>query len=142
MNSKKKQNINFIKPAEPAFITRLKQQAGYVEGPSVDTKREELPKIDDDDDYEDRDDEKPVVVVMKDGDLTEEDADLYAKVKKEFDKIDKADLSQRVIFKRKKEARDESSSETSNPKEVKKKKKEKAKPTKSVLSFNEDEEEE
>jgi hypothetical protein len=38
MYSKKKHNINYIKPSEPAFITKLKQQAGYVEGPSVDTK--------------------------------------------------------------------------------------------------------
>lgn len=38
MYSKKKHNINFTKPAEPAFITRMKQAAGFVEGPSVDTK--------------------------------------------------------------------------------------------------------
>lgn len=38
MYSKKKHNIDYVKPEEPAFITRLKAQAGYVEGPSVDTK--------------------------------------------------------------------------------------------------------
>lgn len=38
MNSKKKHNINYVQPAEPAFITRMKIAAGYVEGPNVETK--------------------------------------------------------------------------------------------------------
>jgi len=145
MNSKKKKhNILFTKPAEPAFLTRLKQQAGYVEGPSVDTKKEQLPELEDED-CEDREDEKPVVVVMNEGDLTEEEASLLVKVQeaqKEAEKVAKAkaDLSQRIIFKRKKNTDDSGSTESSNPKEVKKKKSSK-KPAKSVLSFNDDEEE-
>lgn len=56
------------------------------------------------------------------------------------EKNKKADLSQRVIFKRKKETNSEKSSEDNmNPKEVKKKKK--SKPAKSVLSFADEEEE-
>lgn len=37
----------------------------------------------DDDDGEDRDDEKPTVVIMNEGDLSQEEADLYTEVKKE-----------------------------------------------------------
>lgn len=33
-----KRNISYIKPQEPAFLTRLKEQAGYVEKDTVDTK--------------------------------------------------------------------------------------------------------
>lgn len=40
-----------------------------------------------DEDGEDRDDEKPTVVVMDDGDLTQEEAELYSEVKKEGMKL-------------------------------------------------------
>lgn len=36
--SRKKHNISYIKPEEPAFLRRLKEEAGFVEGPTVDTK--------------------------------------------------------------------------------------------------------
>lgn len=36
--SKRKRNVAFLKPDEPAFITRMKAAAGYKEGPTVDTK--------------------------------------------------------------------------------------------------------
>lgn len=66
---------------------------------------------------------------------------LYAVEKAIEEKNKKADLSQRVIFKRKKEVNDDkTASDTANPKEVKKKKKSKS--TKSVLSFNDEDEEE
>lgn len=34
----KKNKIAYIKPNEPAFIKRLKQEANFKEGPSIDTK--------------------------------------------------------------------------------------------------------
>ena len=34
----KKNQIQYIKPNEPAFLKRLKAAAGYKEGPNVDTK--------------------------------------------------------------------------------------------------------
>lgn len=34
----KRNKIAYIKPREPAFLTKLKQEANYKEGPSVDTK--------------------------------------------------------------------------------------------------------
>lgn len=33
-----KRNISYIKPEEPNFLKRLKEQIGYKEGPTVDTK--------------------------------------------------------------------------------------------------------
>ncbi|XP_023246372.1 uncharacterized protein KIAA1143 homolog isoform X2 [Copidosoma floridanum] len=139
MNSKKKHNIQFTKPAEPPFLTRLKQQAGYVEGPNVDTKKEKLPEIDDDD-FQDRDDERPVVVVMNEGDLTEQEAYVHVKIQEAQKEVAKAELSQKIIFKRKKNPEDLGSAECSNPKEVKKKKSSKP-PMRHVLSFNDEEDE-
>jgi len=36
--SRKKHNVSYIKPNEPKFLRELKEQAGYKEGPTVDTK--------------------------------------------------------------------------------------------------------
>lgn len=33
-----KRNITYVKPAEPSFLRKLKEQIGYKEGPTVDTK--------------------------------------------------------------------------------------------------------
>lgn len=33
-----KRNISYIKPTEPSFLRKLKEQIGYKEGPTVDTK--------------------------------------------------------------------------------------------------------
>uniref|UniRef100_A0ABD2VWH8 DUF4604 domain-containing protein n=1 Tax=Trichogramma kaykai TaxID=54128 RepID=A0ABD2VWH8_9HYME len=141
MNSRKKHNINFTKPAEPAFITRMKKEAGYVEGPSVETKKEQLPEFNEDD-FQVKDDEKPVVVVMNEGDLTAEEAKTIEKVQKQT-KEEKADLSQKIVFKRKKESSDKNKEQSKSAEETKesKRKKQKTKVTKSVLSFNEEDEE-
>ena len=34
----KKNAVSFTKPPEPAFLRRIKEQMGYKEGPTVDTK--------------------------------------------------------------------------------------------------------
>ncbi|XP_038077896.1 uncharacterized protein KIAA1143 homolog [Patiria miniata] len=71
--------INYVKPSEPSFLTKFKQHAGYKEGPSVETKRE-IPKFDDDDDERpEADDDKPTVVVLRDGDLTQTEAEEFMK---------------------------------------------------------------
>lgn len=36
--SRKKHNISYIKPDEPKFLRELKEQVGYKEGPTIDTK--------------------------------------------------------------------------------------------------------
>ncbi|CAG2159384.1 unnamed protein product [Oppiella nova] len=68
----RKRNISFAKPEEPDFIKKLKAKHGITAGPDVDTKREVMPRVDSDD-LEDRDEEQPVIVVLKDGDLDEEE---------------------------------------------------------------------
>ncbi|CAG2101995.1 unnamed protein product [Medioppia subpectinata] len=67
--SGRKRNIAFSRPEEPDFIKKLKARAGITAGPEIDTKKEILPKADSED-LEDRDEEQPVIVVLKDGDLT------------------------------------------------------------------------
>lgn len=136
-----------MKPDEPAFITRMKEAAGYKEGPTVDTKREALSYDEDDDE---RDDEEPQVVVLKEGDLTAEEAS-KAKVEKEEGP---ADLTQRVVFKKpvkdkKSETEpteavnaDSPSDKNSNSKEATKTNSKKKHKAKSVLSFTVDDEEE
>ncbi|KAG7469871.1 hypothetical protein MATL_G00133480 [Megalops atlanticus] len=69
----KKSNVSWIKPAEPSFLRKFKNDVGFKEGPTIDTKRQELPKLDDDSGDSDREDEKPQVVVLKKGDLTAEE---------------------------------------------------------------------
>ncbi|XP_044312300.1 uncharacterized protein KIAA1143 homolog isoform X2 [Varanus komodoensis] len=79
----KRNQVSYVKPAEPAFLSRFKERIGYREGPTVDTKREQLPAPgdDDDDDRSDKEDEQPEVVVLKKGDLTAEEV---MKIKKEI----------------------------------------------------------
>ncbi|KAL3275423.1 hypothetical protein HHI36_020185 [Cryptolaemus montrouzieri] len=83
-----KKNVTFIKPEEPSFLKKLKEQAGYKEGPTVDTKREDLGPIDDRD-FEDTEEEKPTVVVLNSGDLTAEEAT------REQEKLDRVRRSER-----------------------------------------------
>ncbi|XP_005041220.1 PREDICTED: uncharacterized protein KIAA1143 homolog [Ficedula albicollis] len=71
----KRNQVSYVRPAEPAFLSRFKRQVGYREGPTVDTKREQLPLVDDDSDNgSDKEDEQPQVVTLKKGDLTAEEA--------------------------------------------------------------------
>lgn len=72
MNKNKASSVSWVKPAEPSFLKKFKNDVGYKEGPTVDTKRQEMPTLDDDS-GSDREDELPQVVVLKDGDLTAED---------------------------------------------------------------------
>ncbi|KAM6283010.1 uncharacterized protein KIAA1143 homolog isoform 1-T1 [Porphyrio hochstetteri] len=67
----KRNQVSYVRPAEPAFLSRFKRQVGYREGPTVETKREQLPLADGDSDNED---EQPQVVTLKKGDLTAEEA--------------------------------------------------------------------
>ncbi|XP_019141400.1 uncharacterized protein KIAA1143 homolog isoform X2 [Corvus cornix cornix] len=71
----KRNQVSYVRPAEPAFLSRFKRRVGYREGPTVDTKREQLSLADDDSDNgSDREDEQPQVVTLKKGDLTAEEA--------------------------------------------------------------------
>ncbi|XP_003707672.2 uncharacterized protein LOC100878317 [Megachile rotundata] len=132
--SRKKHNVSYIKPNEPKFLRELKEQIGYKEGPTIETKREVLPV--DSDNEEERDEEKPVVVVLNSEHLTEEQAEAFKKKKEEEEASAPADLSKRIIFRKNKIS--ETESETVDKpvkKKIKRRKQEKA-----VLSFNDNDE--
>lgn len=38
MSKKAKGNVSWVKPAEPSFLKKFKNDVGYKEGPTVDTK--------------------------------------------------------------------------------------------------------
>ncbi|XP_056141686.1 uncharacterized protein KIAA1143 homolog [Lampris incognitus] len=68
----KKSDVSWVKPAEPSFLKKFKTDVGFKEGPTVDTKRQPMPTLDDDS-GSDHDDELPQVVVLKKGDLSAEE---------------------------------------------------------------------
>ncbi|XP_070151808.1 uncharacterized protein KIAA1143 homolog [Polyergus mexicanus] len=130
--SRKKHNISYIKPNEPKFLRELKQQIGYKEGPTVDTKREVLPEASDDE-KEELTDEKPVVVVLNSGDLTAEEADAFQKQKEKEESNAPADLSKKIIFRKTKTESDKSDTTATDQPVRKKAKRDKQK---IVLSFD------
>ncbi|XP_069814464.1 uncharacterized protein KIAA1143 homolog isoform X2 [Dendropsophus ebraccatus] len=69
----KRNQVSYVKPAEPSFLKKFKKDVGFKEGPTVDTKRQDLPAVADDSDGSDKEDELPQVVVLKKGDLTAEE---------------------------------------------------------------------
>ena len=96
--SNRKRNVAFLKPEEPDFLKRMKAEIGYKEPEEeMDRKackwivfydqfiikcylqREAILNLSDDEDYLEKDDEKPLVVQLKEGDLTEEEAAKLAK---------------------------------------------------------------
>ncbi|EFN69226.1 Uncharacterized protein KIAA1143-like protein [Camponotus floridanus] len=130
--SRKKHNISYIKPNEPKFLRELKEQIGYKEGPTVDTKREILPEVSDDE-REELTDEKPVVVVLNSGDLTAEEADAFKKQKEKEESGAPADLSKKIIFRKTKIESDKSETTATDKPMRKKAKRDKQK---IVLSFD------
>ncbi|XP_020793232.2 uncharacterized protein KIAA1143 homolog [Boleophthalmus pectinirostris] len=74
MNKGKVSGVSWVKPSEPSFLKKFKNDVGYKEGPNVDTKRQVMPTPDDDSSGSDREDEQPQVVVLKSGDLSAEEA--------------------------------------------------------------------
>ena len=142
----KKNNITFAKPEEPAFIRKLKEQVGYKEGPTISDKTRKQEEDDQPDhDHTDPEDEKPTVVVLKDGDLTAEEAD---EIQRDLDLDDKTpgkfqfrkpvNKSSKGLTSSTKRARDQV--ETS-PLKSEPTKKPKSQPKKSLLSFDDEEEE-
>ncbi|KAM4821152.1 uncharacterized protein KIAA1143 homolog [Thomomys bottae] len=83
----KRNQVSYVRPAEPAFLSRFKERVGYKEGPTVETKRIQPQIPDEEGDHSDKDDEHPQVVVLKKGDLTAEEV---MKIKAEI-KAAKAD---------------------------------------------------
>ncbi|KAJ8354303.1 hypothetical protein SKAU_G00218700 [Synaphobranchus kaupii] len=96
----KKTNVSWIKPAEPSFLRKFKNDVGFKEGPTVDTKREELPKFDDDSGDSDREDEKPQVVVLKKGHLSAEEVQKIKGKIKDSKSEGKPAAEGKIIFKK------------------------------------------
>ncbi|XP_049633379.1 uncharacterized protein KIAA1143 homolog [Suncus etruscus] len=69
----KRNQVSYVRPAEPTFLARFKERVGYREGPTVETKRIQPHLPDDDGDQSDKEDEQPQVVVLKKGDLSAEE---------------------------------------------------------------------
>ncbi|XP_048415854.1 uncharacterized protein KIAA1143 homolog [Stegostoma tigrinum] len=84
----KRSNISYVKPAEPAFLRKFKEDVGYKSGPTVETKRQQLTPVDSDSGPSDLEDEQPQVVVLRKGDLTAEEA---AKVKQNAENSKKSE---------------------------------------------------
>merc|ERR1712228_497575 len=85
---KKGRGINFHKPSDPSFLRAFKEKVGYKEKvTSIDDKfpstTEAGRAVSEIEDREDSDDEKPVVVVLADGDLTA--AEVESEMKSEDD---------------------------------------------------------
>lgn len=135
----KRNSVTCVKPSDPPFLRKLKERVGYKEGPTVDTKREELPGGAA---APDLDDEKPVVVVLKPGDLTAEEAEKYAP------KEDEGPTDGRIVFKKPDKRKDDSAespagSQNKRLKEFDKSNRDKVNSVKDsrLLSFGDDEEE-
>ncbi|KAG1936588.1 uncharacterized protein KIAA1143 homolog [Pimephales promelas] len=100
----KKGNVSWVKPAEPSFLKKFKNDVGYKEGPTVDTKKQQMPQCDDADSADsDREDEMPQVVVLKKGDLSAEEV---LNVKKDTKKDTDSDTDEqppsdgKIVFKK------------------------------------------
>lgn len=90
----KKNQITYVKPAEPTFLKKFKEDVGFKEGPTVETKKQQfLGPSESSDDDSDREDELPQVVVLEKDDLTAEEA---MKVKKRLREKQLGELSKKV----------------------------------------------
>lgn len=143
--SKRKNNITYVKPQDPSFLREIKQQIGYNDGPSIETKRQKFEDCDDS--HSDNEEEKPLVVVVKKGDLTAEEADTEQRRLEEEEKVRPANLNEKIIFKPRAKISNDSTVSTSDsgkdscaPKPNKSKGKEKT--VKIKLSFADEDEEE
>ncbi|KAE8596957.1 hypothetical protein XENTR_v10016297 [Xenopus tropicalis] len=97
----KRNKVSYVKPVEPSFISKFKKDVGYKEGPTVDTKRQELPVLADDSDGSDKEDEQPQVVVLRKGDLSAEEVMKIKEQIKENSKGEEAAPSDgKILFKK------------------------------------------
>jgi len=135
-----KGKVGFSKPPEPKFIRDLKAKVGYKEPVGLDAKMGGG-DVDGLEDREDRDDERPTIVVLKNGDLTEEEVeDVKQKLKvDETEKPEEVPSDGRIMFK-KPSKRENSDKDSGKESEIKSKKKKKTEKAPSLLSFDEDEE--
>ncbi|CAD5125029.1 DgyrCDS13269 [Dimorphilus gyrociliatus] len=143
--SKKKQRVTYIDRGEPAFIAEMKRKAGLnYQEPTIESKNIEENHEPDSDDDEETGDLAPSVVVLKRGDLGEEEFKKLRdeeKAKKDAEKVADGKMTYRNATKR-------SSEKTEKEENAKRKKEEKsvkndakAHKNTNLLSFGDDEEE-
>ncbi|KAH9632337.1 hypothetical protein HF086_010262 [Spodoptera exigua] len=132
----RKRNVSFIKPEDPEFLKVLKKQAGYDD---KNHKFDDLMNAEADF-AEDDDSELPQVVVLKEGDLTAEEAEAEKLRIEKIESETKADLNQRVLFKAKAKATADAAT-TKRKQDGDKRKDSKVKKSRPVLSFDDEEEE-
>lgn len=132
----KKRNISYIKPEDPEFLKVLKRQAGY------DDKNHKFDELQNaaEDFVENEDSEQPQVVVLKEGDLTAEQAETEKKRIEKEESEAKADLTQKIIFQSKSKITDpvKNKRKLRNPRSTSSREKK----TRQLLSFGDDEQEE
>ncbi|XP_041726544.1 uncharacterized protein KIAA1143 homolog [Coregonus clupeaformis] len=150
MNKGPKANVSWVKPAEPSFLKKFKNDVGFKEGPTIDTKRLEMPALEDDS-GSDREDELPQVVILEKGDLSAEEVLQIKGVKDGTEKEDKPPADGKILFKKPTKrssdkfqgitASSSKKKKSEGEDEEKKEKSEKKVKNKSLLSFGEDEDE-
>ncbi|KAI5106404.1 hypothetical protein C0J45_4101 [Silurus meridionalis] len=144
----KKGNVSWVKPSEPSFLRKFKNDIGYKEGPTVETKRQELPQCDGDSGDSDQEDEMPQVVVLKKGDLTAQEALQLKKGVNDSNKDEQPPADGKILFKKPaKRSSDKFEGITASSNSKKKKENEDKKESgvkvknSSLLSFDDEEEE-
>ncbi|XP_016313745.1 uncharacterized protein KIAA1143 homolog [Sinocyclocheilus anshuiensis] len=96
----KKGNVSWVKPAEPSFLKKFKNDVGFKEGPTVETKKQQMPQLDEDSGDSDREDELPQVVVLKKGDLSAEEVMKITKDTKDSNKDEQPPPDGKIVFKK------------------------------------------
>jgi len=127
-------NVGFVKPQEPKFLREIKEKVGYREPEGIEAK---MRRSEGGEEREDAEDELPTVVVLNKGDLTEEEATASA-----TEKVDSDDPPPdgRIKFKKPTKRSGEEEKKMDHTGEPNKKRGKVQK--KSMLSFDEDEEDE
>ncbi|XP_065064381.1 uncharacterized protein KIAA1143 homolog [Rhopilema esculentum] len=142
-----KHKLQYVEQSTPKFLKDFKARANFKEGPTIDTKRQKLErKIDDsDDERDDREDEKPVICVLREGDLTEEE---FKRLQgNQQDETESTESAGKVMFKKPTKKSDEekhevnaSSNKKTKTSKEKQKKQSKKLDNKKLLSFDEEDE--
>ncbi|XP_056289724.1 uncharacterized protein KIAA1143 homolog [Pseudoliparis swirei] len=99
MNRSKASGVSWVKPAEPSFLKKFKNDIGYKEGANVDTKRQAMPTLDDDS-GSDQEDELPQIVVLKGGDMSAEEVKKMKGDVLPGEKEDKPPADGKILFKK------------------------------------------
>ncbi|KAL9974190.1 hypothetical protein ACROYT_G011201 [Oculina patagonica] len=147
-------NVTYLKPKTPSFIEKFKEKVGYQEPDTVETKFEESDssKLDD----KEHEDEQPTVVLGSnvseaeaDAFMTqlkaEEDASIEEEKKKDAERKDSTEDGGKIVFKKPTKRKSSDSEKDLKSKADKKKSKPastmKSVKNKSLLSFDEEEDE-